>query len=359
MRFRLLCIALLAVITSIPTKAQTITSIATGLDNPRGLAFGPEGALYVTEAGRGGTGPCFTSRGVTYCVGTSGAITKIWKGSQERIVTGLPSYARVANGSEATGPQRISFHGRGNAYVTIGLGQNPAARTNGLLGEIGPGFGQLVRFDASGALHPVADVSAYEAANNPDGIIPPDSNPFGLLALAGGQLLTDAGGNDLLYVADGVISTVAVFPNRLFPSPVNPNVLVSVQAVPTSVSIGPDGAIYVGQLTGAPFPVGGANVYRVVPGSSPTVFASGFTNIVDIAWGPDGSLYVLEIAAHSLRAGDHVGALIRVSQDGLTKTTITENLFTPTALAIGSDGAFYVTTCGDCAGVGGVVKIQP
>ena len=34
-------------------EAQASTEvIATGLLNPRGLAFGPEGALYVSEAGR-------------------------------------------------------------------------------------------------------------------------------------------------------------------------------------------------------------------------------------------------------------------------------------------------------------------
>ena len=36
------------------------TVVMQGLDNPRGLAFGPEGALYVAEAGRGGDGPCGT-----------------------------------------------------------------------------------------------------------------------------------------------------------------------------------------------------------------------------------------------------------------------------------------------------------
>jgi hypothetical protein len=345
---------------TVPLQGQTFTTVATGLDNPRGLAFGPEGALYVTEAGRGGDGPCFAIRGVQFCAGASGAVTRIWKGVQERIVTGLPSYARAADGGEATGPQRISFHGRGGAYLTIGLGRNPATRMDGSLGENGPKFGQLLQMDASGGLHPVADISAYESLNNPDGVVPPDSNPFGLMALPGGQLVTDAGGNDLLYVgANRRISTLAVFPNRLFPSPANPNVLIPVQAVPTSIAIGPDEAIYVGQLTGGPFPVGGANVYRVVPGSLPTVFASGFTNIIDIAWGGDGNLYVLEIAAHSLRAADRIGALIRVSPDGVTKTVLTEQLEAPTALTIGPDGFFYITTCGDCAGVGEVVRVKP
>lgn len=36
--------------------AATVTTVMTGLDNPHGLAFGPKKVLYVTEAGRGGSG---------------------------------------------------------------------------------------------------------------------------------------------------------------------------------------------------------------------------------------------------------------------------------------------------------------
>ena len=32
--------------------------VAEGLDNPRGIGFGPDGALYVAESGSGGAGPC-------------------------------------------------------------------------------------------------------------------------------------------------------------------------------------------------------------------------------------------------------------------------------------------------------------
>ena len=46
-------LALLALPTA---NTQSITQVMSGLDNPRHLAFGPEGALYVAEAGRGGSG---------------------------------------------------------------------------------------------------------------------------------------------------------------------------------------------------------------------------------------------------------------------------------------------------------------
>src|SRR4051812_5757967 len=69
-----------------------ISCVMTGLDNPRGMAFGLHGALFVTEAGRGGAvnGPCI---GVTQlnCYGQSGAVSRLWDGEQVRVASGLPS----------------------------------------------------------------------------------------------------------------------------------------------------------------------------------------------------------------------------------------------------------------------------
>src|SRR5262245_65824009 len=54
------------------------TVVMSGLDNPRHLAFGPEGGLYVAEAGRGGSGPCFARRNEPLCAGQSAAISRLW-----------------------------------------------------------------------------------------------------------------------------------------------------------------------------------------------------------------------------------------------------------------------------------------
>ena len=40
--------------------------VASGLDNPRHLAFAPGGDLYVAEAGRGGTAPCVAAPGLGF-----------------------------------------------------------------------------------------------------------------------------------------------------------------------------------------------------------------------------------------------------------------------------------------------------
>ena len=153
-------------------SASTITQVMHGLDNAKGLAFGPEGALYVAEAGRGGpaSGLCWTSPRPDLgfrCYGATGAISRYWHGTQERIVTGLPSLENPAFAGPAAGPQHISFQGRGGMYVTIGFGGDPSARDAFFPGL---GFSQLLKITPSGVVNSVADIGAYEAANNPDGL---------------------------------------------------------------------------------------------------------------------------------------------------------------------------------------------
>jgi hypothetical protein len=170
--------------------------------------------------------------------------------------------------------------------------------------------------------------------------------------------VVDAAGNDLLRVApNGEISTLAVFPQRVLDDPSSPGTQILMDAVPTSVAVGPDGALYVSQLTGFPFPVGGARIYRLVPGEEPQIYAEGFTNVVDIAFDDDGSLLVLELAKNSLLSSDETGALIRLKRDGSRETLLSEGLVMPTAVAIGKDHALYIYNCGVCAGNGEVIRI--
>jgi sugar lactone lactonase YvrE len=121
--------------------------------------------------------------------------------------------------------------------------------------------------------------------------------------------------------------------------------------------LGPDGWYYVGQLTGFPFQPGSANIYRVSPqGGIPAVALSGFTNIVSIAFGPDGALYVLEISKNGLLSGDPTGALIKV-QNGVRTELAVGQLSMPGGLAVASDGTIYVTNWAVLPGGGQVIRI--
>src|SRR5262245_66511239 len=95
----------------VQAQAPALQVIASGLDNPRGLAFGTDGALYVVEAGRGGSSSLCAPQpdnptGPLRCYGPSGAITRITASGQQRVVTGLPSLA-TAGGMNALGPADI------------------------------------------------------------------------------------------------------------------------------------------------------------------------------------------------------------------------------------------------------------
>jgi hypothetical protein len=322
--------------------AYISTVFASGLNNPRGLAFSPDGSLHVAEAGvAGGSGPSTEVRGVTTTLTDSGSITQVKDGVQTRVTTGLPSLW----GADVTGPNGVSFDASGKRYVTIGAGIDPAVRST----DLAPGGSALGRLESEGRS---VDVAAYETANNPGGGLY-DSNPWRAVAVAGGMLVTDAGANALLRVADdGSISLVARFDRLIAPPPFG----FPTDAVPTGLAVGLDGAYYVGFLTGFPFTPGAAQVLRVTADGDISVYASGFTNVIDLAFGSDGSLYVLEFDHDGMQNPGTEGALLRVGTDGSQSTIFSAGLFAPTGLAIGPDGAFYVSSL-DANGIGQVLRI--
>lgn len=343
-----------AALGNVLTPSASMAVVMSGLDSPRGLEFGPEGGLYVTEAGRAETnggcvqfmeGPMLSTK----CWSGTGSVSRLLRGVQTRIASGLPSTHIVVSGF-ASGPQDISFLGRGSAHVVLGWGGAPELRAQ--MGAGAEKAGTLIQLQPNGGWRTIADVTAFEGFDNPAGGIL-DSNPYGVLAEAGQTFVADAGGNSLLEVsASGRVSLVATFPDVAAPAPFN-----TTEAVPTRIRRGPDGALYVSTLSGVPFTTGAAKIYRVVAGQAPQPYLEGFKTITDFAFAPDGGVYVLQFASSFLFL-DGPGALLHVAPDG-TRTTITTALFHPTGITVASDGTAYVSNRGTSSGTGEVLRLSP
>ncbi|NJL99560.1 MAG: ScyD/ScyE family protein [Synechococcaceae cyanobacterium SM2_3_2] len=364
-----------------PTPSDpTVTVLAQNLDSPRGITVGPDGQLYVAEAGRGPAGGYDPSQpvaaspsvpGAQLQYGTTGAIARINpdSGAISRILTGLPSVAIPANepvfaapfAADALGPTDITFSSDGQVYFLIGLGTDPANRD--VLGAPQLGFlvtADLLASNPNGSVSYLADIADYESLNNPDGtdVI---SNPYSVAVQGSQVLIIDAGANVLLTTDrnGGGLGLRAIFNDvRLFPNPGIPGLPdpLPMQQVPTGITLGPDGIPYVSELTGLPFPVGEARILTVM-GSQVSTALSGFTNLVDIEFDQEGNLWVLEYDSDSILGGQDLGALIRVSPSG-ERTIILADLATPTSVAVGPDGSVYVANNGFLAGVGEIIKVS-
>jgi hypothetical protein len=247
-----------------------------------GLAAGFDGSLLVADAGAG--------------------IVKLRRGGGE-IIAALPGVSDVAP----------TLFGMFAITGSPGEGLPQTALSS-----------RLYWVSHSGSVTEIANLGEFEATVNPDApeINP---NPFDVAALgwlSGSSLVADAGGNSLLIVdRHGNVDWIATFPTELVstanvkkllncapgqtvPPPCDAPAMIPAQAVSTSVAIGPDGAYYVGELKGFPAPTGESRIWRVRPtarharcGTSAdcTVVADGFTSIVDLTFGWDGTLYVVEL----------------------------------------------------------------
>jgi hypothetical protein len=309
----------------LPHKSQA-TLQGGGFAGPLfGLATAPNGEILVADAGAG--------------------IASLGKGA----LIPLP------------GVSDISPIGRGTIWAVTGP-QDPTVDS-----------GQALHLVSAGKTHLLANLFAFEAANDPDGA-GVDSNPFDVQSLGGrAALVTNAGGNDLLRVDNqGNIKLLAVFPDELvstanakalFGCPAGPPDIcnlpneIPAQAVPTSVVIGPDG-YYVSELKGFPAPTNASNIWRVSPnasgtlcGSSPDcvkVFDGGFTSIIDLAFDAKGTLYVAELDEQSWAAveilGGGVGGTINACDlDALTCSEVATGIPILSAITFGKDGNLWAT----------------
>ena len=296
--------------------------VASGLDNPRGLDWS-HGRLYIAESGRGGDGACVPGIfAPEICFGRSGAVTEVTRtGRQHRIAEKLPSIANPG-GAFAYGPSDVSVEG-GRVYVSIG-GPNFASwrdrpphrsRSADKLGTV-----QLLRGRRTTT---VADVAAFTDAEDPDGD-PAESNTNSVLALPHRLLATDSAGNTLLDIGRrGDVQALHVFPDVVLADG------TTTDAVATNLAVGPDGAIYVSTLSGFPFEVGLATVWRWDDVQA-TPYVTGLTTAVDLDFASDGSLYVVEMRGVN---GRGPGRVLRIAPDG-TRRVVVDGLDFPTGITV-------------------------
>jgi hypothetical protein len=345
--------AALALVASLALAASswgsvTVTPIAQGLDNPRDLAFGPDGSLYVAEAGRGGN-ECFKSPShepgepeETQCVGFTSAVSRIDGSGAHKVLTGFFSISEEG-GFGATGVDGISL--QGNRLFGIEAGSAAALPTTpppgisaATLAGARAQVGRLGVANPSGKVSVVADVGDFDFqwSTEHKELVPeqfPDANPYGVLAAPGGEYVVDAGANTLDFVkANGSISVLAFIPNP-----------PSSDSVPTCVDQGPDGAIYLSELTGGGNVPGAANVYRWTSSRGLELWASGLTAVTGCGFGPGGRFYATEFSTNGLdHAAPGTGAVVQVPPHSTSPTTIVSGLNFPGGFA-GGNGAIFVS----------------
>jgi hypothetical protein len=347
------------------SSVAKVQVLATGLHNPRHLAIGNRHEILVAEAGQGGGLDCTTKvftgpEGGPNCIGMTGSIARIDRhGHLKRIVTGLPSMGdaqttvdddndpttpevTVPGGGRSLGPSSVLRIGGHRLVATIG-GPGPSGPDAVAAGNDITGLGTLQQFDIRESRHHghtskvrakvLADLYAFEKANDPDGQIKggspgADSDVTDVTRFEGGYAVSDAGGNSVVLVKKHAISVLSTFegidvsppPFLGLPDP------FTAQSVPTSVirfrdDAEGDDTVLVSELTGFPFIPGAARIHRVDEHGNSTVFASGFTNIMDLARGRHGDLWVLSIDDDSLLppiGPSTDGAIYRVSRSGVT-----------------------------------------
>jgi LPXTG-motif cell wall-anchored protein len=336
-----------------PPPSANVSVFASGLNNPRGLKFGPDGALYVAEGGVGGAN---STAGICdqvvppigpYTGSKTARISKIGPdGVRTTIVEALPSSQTSAgSGGLVSGVADVAFIGNTLYGLLAGAGcsHGIADEPNG-----------IIKVNPDGTSTLVADLSAFVRSHpvaqpNP-GDFEPDETSYSMVEVGGKLYVVEPNHGALDEITPGGkirrVLDISASQGHI---------------VPTAVAFH-DGNFYVGNLSTFPVQPGASNIYKITPSGQIDIFARGVTAVTGVAFDAQGRLYALETDTTAGLPGPTAagsGQVVRMTASGSFEP-VAMGLTFPTGMTFGPDGKLYVSNFGFGLppGMGQVVRID-